>query len=401
MPSGERSREHCDCGAPIPLHLKFCPPHPEAVVLPESHEAAPSLKSEISNLKSDSPSLTTPSQDSTIPSFQIPISPWNLYFRVTITDAIQLGLLHTINRSRDSALTADQFIADCRARSGLEQIFQQAYMCNPVPGGASIVEWSAIERCRADYEIERLHLEHNQIIEKFGEFATHRQVNREEEIGELLRTSFLHLFGYVPLEERDFFSDKPKFRLGFDVAASGQGDLAAIYIDEADGDELWLRALFTCRTEDWHFIQTALFYFLKKLRHLKAAGDDTGLGKQICWEAANHFGHKFTRVNFGAKKHDLGLCLMNQLATTKKRFPKSEQDIAADYFALRKYFTGSKWAFSEGRNSTNPNSHCDIAWAGALASFVNIDEYQQVSAAVAPDDDWAPASNYPYIPLRR
>src|SRR5262245_15923867 len=101
----------------------------------------------------------------------------------------------------------------------------------------------------------------------------------------------------------------------------------------------------SCRTEDWHFVQTALFYFLKKLRHLKAAGDDTCLGKQICWEAANRFGYKFTRVNFGAKKHDLGFCLMNQLATTKKRFPKSEQDIAADYFALRKYYTGSKWAF--------------------------------------------------------
>ena len=46
-----------------------------------------------------------------------------------------------------------------------------------------------------------------------------------------------------------------KTRLGFDVAASGQGDLAAIYVDEARGNELWLRGLFTCRTEDWHFLK--------------------------------------------------------------------------------------------------------------------------------------------------
>ena len=59
---------------------------------------------------------------------------------------------------------------------------------------------------------------------------------------------------------------------------------------------------------------------------------------------------------------------MNQLSIVQKRFPKSAQDIAADYFALRKTYTGTKWAFSETRNKLNLASHCDIAWAGALAS---------------------------------
>jgi hypothetical protein len=58
----------------------------------------------------------------------------------------------------------------------------------------------------------------------------------------------------------------------------------------------------------------------------------------------------------------------HQLA--RKRFPKSEPDIAADYFALRRIHTGTKWAFSEGKNSLNPASHCDIAWAGALATRI-------------------------------
>ena len=84
-------------------------------------------------------------------------------------------------------------------------------------------------------------------------------------------------------------------------------------MDEAKGDELWLRGLFTCRTEDWHFLKTALFYFLQNLPRL------------------------------------------------------------ADYFALRKTHTGARWTFSEGRNALNEASHCDIAWAGALATHAHLE----------------------------
>ena len=93
-----------------------------------------------------------------------------------------------------------------------------------------------------------------------------------------------------------------QFRLSFDVAASGEGDLAAFYIDEAKGSELWLRALLTVRTEDWHFLKTVLFFFLKNLRSVQAAGDASGLGKQICWEAAQKFSSRFLSVNFASKK---------------------------------------------------------------------------------------------------
>jgi len=62
---------------------------------------------------------------------------------------------------------------------------------------------------------------------------------------------------------------------------------------------------------------------------------------------------------------------MNQLSVAEKRLPKSDPDIAADYFALRKAHNGNKWAFSEGRNSLNHASHCDIAWAGALATHAH------------------------------
>src|SRR5882672_2913378 len=298
--------------------------------------------------------------------------PWNIYYKVTMPDAIQLGLVDVINRARGTQLSRIQFLADCKARARQEEIYEQSYMCNPLGASTNhIVDWSVIERCRYDYEIARVHLEHAQIIEKFGEFNPSQACNREHEIGRFL----LHAFNKI-------LTTKSKYRLGFEVAASGQGDLAVIYIDEANGDQLSLRALFTCRTEDWHFLKTVLFYFLRMLKSVKAAGDETGLGKQICWEAASQFGSLFSKVNFSGKKHDLGFALMNQLHTAQKRFPKSQQDIASDYFALRKEYSGTRWVFSEGRNALNPVSHCDIAWAGALASHAHTANKCSVGAAL-------------------
>jgi phage FluMu gp28-like protein len=299
-------------------------------------------------------------------------APWNLYYRVTMPGALQLGLLDVINRTRGTRFTAEQFLADCRSRAREQEVYEQSYLCNPLGASTShIVDWSAIERCRFDYKILRLHLEHSQIIERFGEITAHRQSERERNISNFILLTF-----------NEIFKAQGTYRLGFDVAASGQGDLAAIYLDEEVGPDLWLRALLTFRTEDWSFIKTTLFCFLAELSCVQAAGDQTGLGHQICWEASQRFGSRFTAVNFSSKKHELGFCLMNQLATASKRFPGSEQDIASDYFALRKAFSGSRWVFSEGRNDLNPASHCDIAWAGALASHAHQESTGGLCASV-------------------
>jgi phage FluMu gp28-like protein len=288
--------------------------------------------------------------------------PWNLYFKVTINDAIKNGLVDVINKSRGTKFTAQQFLADCKARARDEEIFQQAYMCNPLGASSNhIVEWSAIERCRHDYKIERVHLEAAEINEQFGAFNTATAAQREQKIEAFLYKKFPSL-DFNPMHST------PTLRLGFDVAASGQGDLAVIYIDEKKNDAQWLRALFTCRTDDWHFLKTALFHFMSTTGSIHGAGDETGLGRQICWEASKKFGARWKSVNFASKKHDMGFNLMNQLSVAQKRFPTSEQDIANDYFALKKIFNGNKWAFGEGKNALNPASHCDIAWAGALAS---------------------------------
>jgi phage FluMu gp28-like protein len=314
-------------------------------------------------------------------------SPWNLYFRVTMPDAVELGVVDVINRTKDTLLTPEKFLADCRSRSGSEEIYQQSYMCNPLGAtAASIVEWSAIERCRYDYQFERLHLESAQVLERFGEFNPTSDEERQRQIHEFIRSVFPKLFASgsksVPSK------DRPKLRLGFDVAASGQGDLAAFYIDESRDSALWLRALLTVRTEDWHFLGTVLGCFLGDLPSLNAAGDESGLGRQICWEAAATYGTRFLKVNFASKKQDLGFSLMNQLSIAEKRFPRSEQDIAADFFAIRKFHSGTRWTFTEGRNTYNPASHCDIAWAGALATHAHTERRSTFTCAVGYDTGW-------------
>src|SRR6267378_2133340 len=285
------------------------------------------------------------------------------HYRVTLPDAIDHGLVEKINQVRGVKLTREQFLQNCKTRSRLPEVFEQEYMCNPSGGTAGIVPWSAMERCMSDYEIERLHFEEHQIHELFGEFRSEHQHARERNIQSVLTQAF-----------KTLFQSRERHRLGFDVAASGRGNLTVIYVDRlvgTYGGAVELVGLFTCRTQDWHFIKTVLYNFMLRTHHVEGCGDETGLGRQICWEASQRFAGSFSRVNFSSEKHEIGFLLMNQLSVAEKRIPRSHQDIASDFFALRKHYTGSRWLFTESQNPLNPNSHCDIAWAGGLASKAN------------------------------
>jgi phage FluMu gp28-like protein len=279
------------------------------------------------------------------------------YYRVTLLDAVEMGLVERINEMRSTHLSRAAFIADCRNRARLPEVFEQEYLCQPRGSCAAMVPWAAIVRCQRDYPLERWHLEETPITDLFGDYQAAQQTAREANINRQLEQAFPNTF-----------SRPAAYRLGFDVAASGQGDLSVIYVDAEENKVLQLRALFTCRTQDWHFLKTVLFAFMRHLPTVLGCGDETGLGRQICWEASKAFPGRFTPVNFRTAKQDLGLTLMNQLSVEAKRFPREPRDIAADYFALRKTFNGHRWLFSEGRNPCNPASHCDIAWAGALSS---------------------------------
>lgn len=279
------------------------------------------------------------------------------YYRVTMEDAVAGGLVEKINSVRGTTITREAFIKECKERARLPEIYEQSYNCNPSGSTSAIVPWSQLQLCQQEYDIPRVHLEAAQIIEAFGAFKPAEQAVRERRIADFISASFSSLV-----------KQPAPYRLGFDVAASGEGDLACIYVDRKETPRLKLAALFTCRTDDWNFLQTVLWTFHRILPALQSAGDETGLGRQICWETAKYFPGQFTPVNFASEKHDMGFTLMNQLSVAEKVFPKSQPDIGQDFFSLRKIFSGKTWKFTEGRNLLNPASHCDIAWGGALAT---------------------------------
>jgi len=285
--------------------------------------------------------------------------PWDYHRRITMESAIEGGLVEKINEVSGKDQTREAFLADCKKRARTDDIYEQEYNCNPKGGTATIVSWAAMVKCKQTYAIERVHFEESEMLKSFGEYFKHKEAQRHEAIRNYLAGAFPNLLA------------KTRRRtLGFDVAASGRGDLASIYIDDEEGDDAQrLCALFTCRTEDWDFIKTVLGFYFDRLPALRGAGDETGLGRQICWETAKAYAGRFEGVNFASEKHDMGFELMSQLSETRRILPddNGNKDIAQDYYAMKKEYKGKRWHFSEGKNSLNPNSHCDIAWAGALS----------------------------------
>jgi phage FluMu gp28-like protein len=280
---------------------------------------------------------------------------WSHHF-TTIEDAVGYGLVEKINETRGTTFTREGFLADCKNRARDEATYQESYMCNPKGGTAAIVNWSQIELCSVDYEAERVHLEERQIVELFGQFRPESKSAREGKIHEFLRAAFPKLLAATA-----------RHTLGYDVAASGKGDLACVYMDEATATASTLRGLLTFRTQDWDFHDVVTRFFMTKVVAVRGAGDGTGLGMKICWELVQLFPGRFESVNFASFKAELGSSLMNRLATAEKRWPKKWADVGADYYAIRKTFVGNKWVFTAGTNNLNAASHCDIAWAGALS----------------------------------
>ncbi len=287
---------------------------------------------------------------------------WN-HYRVTMEDALDMGLLEKINAKSGKKKTREEFIQDCKNRARLPEIYEQAYNCNPSGSQSAIVDWATVLGCQRDYEIERVHFEGHMVDEIFGVYTKATKKVRAKRIAE-------HIRGAFPL----LFNTPAKYCLGFDVAASGQGDLACIYVDRKEGGVLKLVGMLTCRTDDWPFLSAALETFLDGLSALRACGDKTGLGMQICKTAEMDHPGVFEGVNFRGTKHGMGLSLMNQLTEQSKIVPSATEhaDIAQDFFSLRKVWQGGRWVFSESRNTLNPVSHCDIAWAGALSSHADL-----------------------------
>lgn len=278
--------------------------------------------------------------------------------KITIYDVIDQGLVEKINARSGMKMTREEFLEDCRRRALTPAIFAERFECNPADSGSSIVPWGVIES-RRDQVITRHHLGDAAIKQAFGP-ADEDQDRRVR----LMRDWMQVHFGAV--------TRKPAhYRIGFDVAASGEGDLASFWIDLKTGSKYEQRALLTTQTEDWHFLKSALWWFMDQAG-MMGAGDATGLGKQITWETQQKYSGRFIGVPFTvSSKSRMGTRLMTQLQSGDRRLASGNDDVAMDLYSVQKKTTGSQITFTTTKNPLNAASHGDMAWSAALSSEID------------------------------
>ena len=280
--------------------------------------------------------------------------------KITIYDVIEQGIVEKINARAGTSMTREEFLVDCRRRALTPAIFAERFECSPADSGSSIVPWSVMES-RRDQVITREHVSDEWIKKEFGR----ADEGRERRVM-LMRQWLTSRFGGV-------LSKPAHYRVGFDVAASGKGDLASFWIDLKNGDRYEQRALLTSQTEDWHFLKTALYYFLD-VPGMKGAGDATGIGKQITWEASQDYSGRFIGVPFTASsKSRMGTRIMTQLQSGDRSIATGNDDVAMDLYSVQKTTQGSQITFTTTTNPLNAASHGDMFCSAMLTSEIDMD----------------------------
>lgn len=297
-----------------------------------------------------------------------PESGWHCR-KITIYDAIEDGLVEKINEKTGGTMTREQFLADCRRRALTPAIFAERFECAPSEAGSNIVPWSIIEKASTQ-KIERLHIGTDEVRQRFGfasDCGTDEAIKaRMQKMRAFLRERFAPLF------------IKPEhFRLGYDVAASGEGDLGSFWLSAKVGGRLQQRALLTTQTEDWHFHEAAMGFFMEDLPAVKGCGDGTGLGREITWKAGAKYSGRFEAVRFSRdSKATMGARLMNQLTGGEFEIAaagegQKDADVGMDIFSLQKHARDGGLLFLATQNPLNAASHCDMAWSAALAAHAD------------------------------
>lgn len=298
-----------------------------------------------------------------------------LYSHVDIYEAVEDGLVELINEVRGKKLTREGFIQAAREDALLPEIFALNYELKKTNTLAPIVAWEVLKACESDrVKLERAHLSQSDIETLFGNAESADRGSRRRSVEHWLDAQFPSL-----LSTRGRATSR-RYRLGFDVAASRKGDLASVWIDEklASGVARHV-ALLTFRTEDWDIMQWCLEILMAKIPgEVVGRGDETGLGRQICWNLAKLHHGRFEGVNFSSKKSDIGAALMARLAARQSELSAAHPDVTQDIYSIRKGVKGDRVFFFETKNELLTESHADIGWSAALASYADIDQSTEI-----------------------
>lgn len=294
------------------------------------------------------------------------------YARVDIYDAVEQGLVELINKWRGTQITREQFINEAKEDAVLPDLFALEYEIKKSNTLAPIVGFEVLKAAeKAGHKIERAHLTQSDIETLFGRAEIRDRGARRRGVETWMSMQFPDLFKKAPGSRR--------YRIGFDVAASRKGDLASYWVDERVNGKARHRALLTFRTEDWDVLEWCGQILMARLPgEVVGRGDETGLGRQICWNLSKLFYGRFEGVNFSARKSDIGVALMSQLAAHRSELSPDHPDITQDLYCIRKGIKEDRVYFFESKNDLLPASHADIGWSAALAAYADLDQSTDV-----------------------
>lgn len=270
-------------------------------------------------------------------------SKWSIH-RITILDAIAQGLVEKINEVKKTNFTREIFLQDCEAAVGGREAFEEEGLCEPRERGRSAISWFDIQTAQSDYQIYSVQVEGD----------AHKGDDIDPVVAQLLRENPFTLL-----------DPQKRYSLGFDIARSGH--LSSIIVSETDGKKH--RVVMHLKLHKCKFAsqRELVALGLRTVRGLTGEGDNTGLGMQTCEELEGKFPGRFTGVNFSAFKPYLGGKLTGAFEDGRIVIPSKEEEIAYDVRGIKTAQSGTRVIYQESRNPVNALSHCDFAWALAMA----------------------------------
>lgn len=177
--------------------------------------------------------------------------------------------------------------------------------------------------------------------------------------------------GYDPRARNVFAEldvDPRDLTAGWDVAR--RRHLSALWINgRAPGtDRQTLRCLVLMRRCSFPFQRAIVAQALDTHRTLRGAGDATGLGMESNEALHAAYGERWRAVQFTApQKIALASRLQSTFQARQQVIPRSAEAVAYDLHALQKEVRGDRTLIHETQNALESDSHCDIAYALALA----------------------------------
>lgn len=167
-----------------------------------------------------------------------------------------------------------------------------------------------------------------------------------------------------------------RFEIGWDVARSSKGDVSALWVNLArPGEPKTLRALVLMRGCKFALQRAIASAAMGTALGGVGCGDATGLGMDSQEQLAERFGDRWQGLSFtSSSKSELGSLLVTAFDDRQQLIPAVDgphKFIAADFYALQREDVGhaqdKRLRLIETENPLLPESHCDIAYAGALA----------------------------------